>query len=159
MKTLIEKQLTQMNRYYVQFAASMPMSGSVENAVGVESLVSQTVNRSGLHVVSSPRVGMEVPIFRTWLKARGGSYLEPTRFENSDMRVHGTFGLDSKLAVWNVFGLWPDNTCGASAPVAMWLATTSPGVSPSPAGIRGTTSRTRFRTSRPRSKLRIRIPS
>jgi len=108
-KTLIERQLTEMNRYYVMLAASMLVTGSVENAVGVESLVNQSVNRSGLHVVASPRVGVEVPIFPTWLKARGGSYLEPTRFESSDMRVHGTFGLDLKLAVWNVFGFWPDN--------------------------------------------------
>jgi hypothetical protein len=108
-KTRIEKGLTQMNRYYLQIAGSMLISGSVTNAVGVESLVNQTVNRSGQHVVASPRVGVEAPLFPTWLKARGGSYVEPTRFDNSDLRVHATFGLDLKLAVWNVFGLWPDN--------------------------------------------------
>ena len=108
-KTLIEKKLTQMNAYYVQIAASMVLSGAVQNGVGVESLVSQTVNRSGERIVLSPRIGAEVPIFPSWLKVRGGSYIEPTRFDTSKPRVHGTFGLDLKLAVWNVFGLWPDN--------------------------------------------------
>jgi hypothetical protein len=108
-KTLIEKKLTEMNTFYVQLAASTVISGAVENAVGVESLVSQTVNRSGQHVVVSPRLGAEIAVFPTWLKVRGGSYLEPTRFDGSKLRVHATFGLDLKLAVWNVFGLWPDN--------------------------------------------------
>jgi hypothetical protein len=36
-----------------------------------------------------------------------GSYLEPSRFETSTPRLHGTFGLDVKLFPWNVFGLWP----------------------------------------------------
>jgi len=126
MKTLIEKKLTEMNTYYVQIAASMVLSGAVENAVGVESLVSQTVNRSGQRVVLSPRIGVEVPIFPTWLKARGGSYVEPTRFDTSSPRVHGTFGLDLKLAVWNVFGLWPDNymwRLGAGGDVAREYST------------------------------------
>jgi len=108
-KTRIEKELTAMNRYYLQVAASMVISGAVAEAVGVESLVNQTVNRSGQRVVGSPRIGVEAPIFPTWLKGRAGSYLEPTRFETSDLRMHATLGLDIRLAVWNVFGLWPDN--------------------------------------------------
>ncbi len=31
------------------------------------------------------------------IKLRAGSYLEPTRFETSDMRVHATAGIDLKL--------------------------------------------------------------
>jgi hypothetical protein len=108
-KRLIEKKLTEMNAFYVQVAGSMVISGAVEKAVGVESLVSQTVHRSGQDVVFSPRVGVEVAVLPTWLKVRGGSYLEPTRFEDSKLRMHATFGLDLKLAVWNVFGLWPDD--------------------------------------------------
>jgi hypothetical protein len=109
MKTLIEKKLAEMNTFYFQIAASVVISGAVDQAVGVESLVNQTVNRSGEYVVVSPRLGVEMPIFPTWLKIRGGSYLEPTRFKSSSLRMHGTFGIDLKLAVWNVFGLWPDN--------------------------------------------------
>jgi hypothetical protein len=108
-KRLIEQQLTQMNRFYVQFAASMLISGPVDEAVGVESLVAQTVNRSGQKTVISPRVGIESGVIPEWLKLRGGSYIEPTRFEGSEPRVHVTAGLDVKLLVWNVFGLWPDD--------------------------------------------------
>jgi hypothetical protein len=41
------------------------------------------------------------------LKVRAGSYVEPTRFDGSSPRVHGTVGFDVKLARWDVFGLWP----------------------------------------------------
>jgi hypothetical protein len=108
-KRLIEQQLTQMNRFYVQFAASMLVSGPVDEAVGVESLVAQTVNRSGQKTVISPRVGIESGVIPEWLKLRAGSYIEPTRFQESSPRVHVTAGLDVKLLVWNVFGLWPDD--------------------------------------------------
>lgn len=108
-KTLMEQELTAMNRFYLQIAASMVISGPAENAVGVESLVSQTVNRSGRKTVLSPRVGIEASIVPTILKIRGGSYIEPTRFEGGEERIHATAGLDVRLAVWNVFGLWPDN--------------------------------------------------
>ena len=108
-KRAIEKELTAMNRAYVQVAASMVLSGAVLNSVGVESLVSQSVNRSGLKPVLSPRIGVEAGIFPKVFKVRAGSYLEPTRFEGGKARAHVTAGLDIKLAVWNVFGLWPDD--------------------------------------------------
>jgi len=109
MKTEIEKRLTSMNRFYVQVSASMLLSGSVENSVGVESLVEQTVQRAGQHIVLSPRLGVESGIFPNFLKLRAGTYLEPTRFDEAKPRMHVTGGLDAKLLVWNVFGLWPDN--------------------------------------------------
>lgn len=108
-KTIMERELTAMNRFYLQISGSMVLSGSVEDAIGVESLVNQTVNRSGQKVVLSPRLGIEASIIPTLLKVRGGSYIEPTRFDGGDERVHVTAGLDVKLLVWNVFGLWPDN--------------------------------------------------
>ncbi|MBT8465834.1 MAG: hypothetical protein KJO57_14195, partial [Deltaproteobacteria bacterium] len=40
---------------------------------------------------------------------RAGTYLEPTRFAQSSLRVHGTLGVDISLFKWNVFGLWPDD--------------------------------------------------
>ena len=108
-KTAIEKKLTDMNRFYVQVAASMLLSGAVQNSVGVESLVDQTVKRSGEHTVLSPRLGVEVGVLPNYFKVRGGTYLEPARFEDAKPRMHATGGFDLKLAVWNVFGLWPDN--------------------------------------------------
>jgi len=98
-----------MNRFYVQISGAMLVSGSVDAAVGIESLLTQKVNRSGQRVVSSPRLGVECGIVPEWVKLRAGSYLEPTRFETSDLRVHATAGIDLKLIRWSVFGAWPDD--------------------------------------------------
>ena len=108
-RDVTEDNLSLLNRHYIQIAASMLVSGSVEDAVGVESFVSQTVNRSGQRPVYSPRLGVEFAALPELLKFRGGSYIEPTRFDSSTARIHGTFGLDLRLAIWNVFGLWPDD--------------------------------------------------
>jgi hypothetical protein len=108
-KWRIERDLLKMNRFYVQVAASMLISGPVEDAVGVESLMTQTVNRSGQKTVISPRLGLESGVIPNYLKLRAGTYVEPTRFEGSSARTHFTAGLDLKLLIWNVFGLWPDD--------------------------------------------------
>jgi hypothetical protein len=105
----IEDDLVMMNRFYVQVATSVLISGPVEEALGVESLVTQTVNRSGEKTVVSLRLGVESGVIPEWLRVRAGSYLEPTRFQGSRSRLHGTVGFDIRLIRWNVFGLWPDD--------------------------------------------------
>lgn len=105
----IERDLVAMNRFYVQVAGSMVVSGAVDGAVGVESLVTQTVDRSGEQAVVSMRVGVESGVVPEYLKLRAGTYLEPTRFQDSAPRLHGTLGVDVKLARWDVFGLWPSD--------------------------------------------------
>jgi hypothetical protein len=122
----IETALLAMNRFYVQVSVSMLISGPVSDAVGVESLVSQTVNRSGQRTVLSPRLGIESGVIPKYLKVRAGTYFEPTRFDGSEMRVHATAGLDIKLLRWNVFGLWPDDyiwRLGLGADIASRYAT------------------------------------
>jgi hypothetical protein len=98
-----------MNRFYVQVTTSMLVTGPVEDAVGIESMLEQTVNRSGQKTVISPRLGVESGVIPNYLKLRAGTYLEPTRFEGSEPRAHVTAGLDVKLAIWDVFGLWPND--------------------------------------------------
>lgn len=105
----VEAALQAINRFYVQVSASLVVTGPVEGAVSVESLLSQVVNRSGGQTAFSPRLGIEVSAIPTWLRVRGGSYLEPTRVETSTPRLHGTLGLDVRLLRWNVLGLWPDD--------------------------------------------------
>lgn len=95
-------------RYYL-LSADLQINGRVDNAVGVESFIFQTVQRSGERVTVSPRIGFETEVWPQRMKLRGGSYLEPSRFAESELRIHGTFGLDIKLFKWNVFGLWPDD--------------------------------------------------
>lgn len=95
-------------RYYL-LTADLWFNGRVDNAVGVESLLFQTVQRSGEKITVSPRVGFETEVVPTRMKLRAGTYLEPTRFAQSTLRVHGTLGVDISLFKWNVFGLWPDD--------------------------------------------------
>lgn len=98
-----------MARRYLLLSSALVISGPVGNAVGVESFLHQVVNRSGTELSYSPRIGLEGEAIANWLKLRGGSYLEPTRFATSNQRGHVTFGGDLKLFSWNVFGLWPED--------------------------------------------------
>ena len=105
----IESDLAKLNGFYLLVSASVLVSGSVTDALGVESLVTQTVKRSGLRTVLSPRVGLESEVVPAILRLRAGSYLEPARFEESSARLHLTAGFDIRLVRWNVFGAWPDD--------------------------------------------------
>ena len=95
-------------RYYL-LTADLWFNGRVDNAVGVESLLFQTVQRSGEKITVSPRLGFETEVVPTRMKIRAGTYLEPSRFAQSTLRAHGTLGVDISLFKWNVFGLWPDD--------------------------------------------------
>jgi hypothetical protein len=114
MKKLAWEQLRKQYRWgwprrYYLLTADLWFNGRVANGVGVESLLFQTVQRSGEKVTMSPRLGFETEVWPTRVKLRAGSYLEPTRFAESTPRVHGTFGFDVSLFKWSVFGLWPDD--------------------------------------------------
>ncbi len=95
-------------RYYL-LTADLWFNGRVDNGVGVESLLFQTVQRSGEKITVSPRLGFETEVWPKRMKIRAGSYLEPSRFAESKARVHGTLGFDINVLKWNVFGLWPDD--------------------------------------------------
>jgi hypothetical protein len=108
-KRALNESFARTSRQYLLLSASLVVSGHVRDAVGVESFLDQNVNRSGTHIVYSPRIGAESEVWEERLKLRGGAYLEPTRFETSHPRLHGTLGADVRLFRWNVFGLWPDD--------------------------------------------------
>lgn len=102
----------QMGRGYVLLSAALSAFGSVDDAVGIESFLQRVVDRSGRRPVFMPHFGVETEVIPNWLKVRGGSYYEPTRFENRNAaaRAHGTFGVSSKLLPWSAFGLWAHDT-------------------------------------------------
>ena len=52
---------------------------------------------------------MEAAIIPGWLRARSGTYLEPTRFRTSRPRVHYTAGFDTRILPWNVYGIFRDD--------------------------------------------------
>jgi hypothetical protein len=99
-------------RFFVLVTTSLMISGSVKNAVGIESMLNRTVQRSGQRDTVSPHIGVETELIPHWLRLRGGSYLEPSRFDSNrkGARLHATFGFDQKIFPWDVFGAFPDDT-------------------------------------------------
>ncbi len=100
----------QLPRQKVLVSVALLVTGSVDNAVGFESFLGQTVERSGEHATFTPRLGIEAEMIPNWLQTRAGSYVEPTRFLTSSSRVHATAGLDVKLFESRVFGLFSEGT-------------------------------------------------
>jgi hypothetical protein len=105
----LNRQMARAPRRHVLLSGSVLVTGRADSAVGIESLVSQQVNRSGQYAVFSPRLGAEMEVIPSWLRLRSGVYVEPTRFETSTARPHYTGGFDLRAVRWNVFGLWPDD--------------------------------------------------
>ena len=99
-------------RFSVLVSTSLMVSGAVDNAVGIESMLDRRVQRSGEQPSISPHIGVETELLPHWLKLRVGSYLEPTRFASNakGARLHATFGFDLKVLGWEVFGAFPEGT-------------------------------------------------
>jgi hypothetical protein len=96
-------------RFFVLVTTSLMITGTVNNAVGIESMLNRSVQRSGQHVTVSPHIGVETELWPHWLRLRGGSYVEPSRFDSNPKgaRLHATFGFDQKVLPWDVFGAFP----------------------------------------------------
>jgi len=92
-------------RRYLLLSLALRTDGDVKNAVGVESFLQQTIDRSGESVTFSPRAGIETEPVERWLKLRSGGYWEPSRFREIDGRAHLTGGFDVRLFDWTLFGL------------------------------------------------------
>jgi hypothetical protein len=119
-RTRVERDLTrrlrqryhEQSRFFVLVTTSLMISGSVRGAVGIESMLDRHVQRSGESLSLSPHLGMETELLPHWLRVRGGTYLEPSRFATNDKgaRMHATFGFDQKVFGWDVFGTFPEDT-------------------------------------------------
>ena len=101
-----------LSRRFLLVTTAVHVTGPLANAVGVESFLERTVQRSGGATTYSPRLGVESEVVPHWLVLRTGTYCEPTRFSGrgSALRLHGTFGADLKLLKWKVFGLVHEGT-------------------------------------------------
>jgi hypothetical protein len=108
----LRRRQRELRRFHVLLLGSLVVSGSAENAVGVESFLERTVQRSGASLSYSPRIALETESVPNWLKLRAGAYNEPTRFpSNKDgRRIHGTLGLDAKLFPFDLFGIFHRDT-------------------------------------------------
>ena len=109
-RRLLKARHAALPRERVLLSTSVLLSGPVKNAVGWESMLAQTVQRSGERASLTVRAGVEAEVLPTWLVLRGGSYLEPTRFRSAKARVHGTGGFDLRVLESAVFGLYDEGT-------------------------------------------------
>jgi hypothetical protein len=82
-------------------AADLIISGSSENAFGLEAFGQHELQRSGRHPTLGVRGGAEYEWIPGRLRVRGGSYWEPGRFVGVGGRLHGTFGIEVR-----VFQFW-----------------------------------------------------
>lgn len=107
--TEIHRRVRELQRFHVLLLSSLVVTGTTQDAVGVESFLERTVQRSGASLSYSPRVAMEMESIPNWLRVRVGSYHEPTRFPSNRQggRIHGTLGFDVRLFPFDVFGVWP----------------------------------------------------
>jgi len=108
----IRRRVQALQRFHVLIVSSLVVSGTAREAVGVESFLERTTQRSGTALSYSPRLGLETETAPNWLRLRAGSYLEPSRFPSNSQgaRVHGTLGFDEKLFPWTAFGLFHEGT-------------------------------------------------
>jgi hypothetical protein len=104
-RKLLKQRYRDIPRQKVLLTSSATVSGPVANAVGVESMLTGKLERSGENVSLTVRGGAEAEVIPYWLVLRAGSYLEPSRFRFSGSRVHGTGGFQVRLFKWDAFGL------------------------------------------------------
>lgn len=79
-------------------------SGSA-NTVSLEGFLLQTNEQVGQSATLTPRVGIEAEPINNLLRARVGSYLEPSRYADGIARQHFTFGGDVKLFPTDLWGI------------------------------------------------------
>jgi hypothetical protein len=117
-RRMLKARYRELPRQRVLLTTSALVSGITPNAVGVESMLSGKLERSGQDLSLTIRGGVEAEVIPWWLVLRAGSYLEPSRFRFSSSRGHGTAGFQVRLFQWDVFGLFdPETTWRVSTAV------------------------------------------
>jgi hypothetical protein len=83
-------------------AVELTMIGVVSNGYGMEAFAAKQLQPSGRAVSFTPRVGVEAEVIPGWLRLRGGSYYEASRFEGVSSRPHGTGGAEVRLFAFHL---------------------------------------------------------
>ncbi len=89
-----------VERSYVLVSADLVVTGSTDDAVGVQSFAAGTPLPSGEQASIGAHAGAEWEFFPNWMRLRGGSYWEPSRIDSIDGRIHGTAGFDVKVPIY-----------------------------------------------------------
>lgn len=87
------------DRRYVLAAADLLVTGTSNNAIGLESFLVQKYRRAGNTLSFAARVGLESEVLANRLRLRAGSYYEPCRYEGVMGRVHATAGADVRVSL------------------------------------------------------------
>ena len=85
-------------------AADVIITGSADNAIGLEAFGQQVALTSGATVVIGERLGAEFEAFPGHLRLRAGTYWEPGRNEGIGGRAHTTFGIEVGAIDFTFFG-------------------------------------------------------
>lgn len=86
---------------------SVLVTGASHEAVALEGFLDQKREIVGRNVVLTPRAGVEAEPLENRLRVRLGGYIEPTRFDNGNIRQHFTVGGDIRLFSFDVLGFFP----------------------------------------------------
>jgi hypothetical protein len=94
--------------------ASILVAGPSDSAVAMEGFLEQRLDYVGRSATVTPHLGFESEPIVNFLRARVGSYLEPSRFVDGNARQHFTFGADFRLFPWSGWGIFGDQVWRAS---------------------------------------------
>lgn len=97
-------------RERILLLASVLVTGPSNNAVSVEGFLDQRHELVGQSLSLTPRLGIEGEPLHDRLRARIGSYVEPSRYEDGVARQHFTFGGDVKLFPFDFWGFIGETT-------------------------------------------------
>ncbi len=101
------------DRRYMLVAADLILTGTTDQAIGIESFLAQQYARVGETVSLGARAGVESEVVANLLRLRAGSYYEPSRYESYSGRFHATAGADLRVKLgWE----WRLNTAVDLAP-------------------------------------------
>jgi hypothetical protein len=111
---ILRRQYRAIPREKLLLSFSMLVTGPTKGAVGVESMLSQTIDRSGATSSVTLRGGAEAEVIPNRLQLRAGSYMEPTRFHQvsgvvPSPRLHATTGFEMRIVEWSLFGIFPED--------------------------------------------------
>lgn len=109
-RRILKRRYQSIPRRKLLMSLSMVATGPTKNAVGIESMLTQTVDRSGQHFSYTFRGGAEAELIPRRLQVRAGGYMEPTRFDAGTSRMHVTTGVEVHILDWDVFGIFPEDS-------------------------------------------------
>ncbi len=107
---IANEDLDQLRRSYLTVAADVVLIGTGNGATGRGAWIERTEQLAGRRPSVSVRLGAESEFWPNQMRGRVGSYYEPSRFDASDGRIHGTVGFDLRLFeliwVWRLTGVF-----------------------------------------------------